>query len=158
MSNRTTTGITTIPLGTTGAGTVTADTTDAKYLVGTGTNFLSLVETSKASRTPTNYWIFIASVNELRRIVGIISDELLLLDTATTATADAYSILLADLKGWTVENVGMAAGTVGSGAIAAGAKISSGEYFGGENFSYSQPTWLNGSGTTLQINEFDKQP
>lgn len=158
MSNRTVTTITTVPLGTVGAGTVTADTIDARYLRGTGTNFLSLVEGTKNSQTPTNYWVFINSKNELRRIVGVISDDLLLLDQTNTAAGDSYSILLADLKGWKVQNVGAGAATVGGVALPINKDVISGEYFAGENFAYAPPTWVNGTGTTLLITEYNKKP
>lgn len=159
MSNRSVTGITTIPLGTAGASTVTADATDAKYLRGTSTtNFLSLVETTKNSQTPTNYWVFINSKNELRRIVGVISDDLILLDQACTANGDTYTILLADLKGWKVQNVGAGAGTVNGVSLPTNKDLISGEYFAGENYAYAPPTWVNGTGTTLLITEFNKKP
>lgn len=158
MSNRSVTTITTVPLGTAGAGTVTADTVDAKYLKGTGTNFLELVEGTKNSQTPTNYWVFIDTVNELRRIVGVISDEVILLDQATTAAGNGYSILLADLKGWKVQNVGAGAATVGGVALPINKDVVSGEYYAGENYAYAPPTWVNGTGTTLLITEYDKKP
>ena len=158
MSNRNVTSITTIPLGTAGAGTVTADTVDARYLKGTGTNFLALVEQTKNSQTPTNYWVFISTVNELRRIVGVISNELLLLDQATTAAGNGYSILLADLKSYSVANIGGANGTLNGQAIVPSQTINSGDYFGGENFAYCPPAWVNGSGTILSIVEQDKKP
>jgi hypothetical protein len=158
MSNRSVTAITTIPLGTTGTGTVTVDATDNRYLRGTGTNFLSLVEGTKNSQTPTNYWVFISTVNELRRIVGVISDDLLLLDQATTAAGNTYSILLADLKGWKVQNVGAGAGTVNGVSLPINKDVVSGEYYAGENYAYAPPTWVNGTGTTLLITEFNKKP
>jgi len=161
MSNRSVTGIATIPAAPplpAPTGTVTADTVDARYLKGTGTNFLALVEQTKNSQTPTNYWVFISTVNELRRIVGVISNDLLLLDQATTASGNGYSILLADLKGWKVQNVGGAAGTVNGVALPANKDVVSGEYFAGENYAYAPPTWVNGTGTTLLITEFNKKP
>ena len=158
MSNRSVTGITTIPLGTAGTGTATADTNDAKYLRGTGSNFLSLVQTTKNSQSPTNYWVFINSKNELRRIVGVISNDLILLDQACTANGDTYTILLADLKGWKVQNVGAGAGTVNGVSLPINKDLISGEYFAGENYAYAPPTWVNGTGTTLLITEFNKKP
>ena len=159
MSNRSITGITTIPAPIPGAvGTVTADTVDSRYLKGSSTNFLDLVEGTKNSQTPTNYWVFISTVNELRRIVGVISDELLLLDQATTASGNSYSILLADLKGWKVQNVGNAAGTVNGVSLPSNKDVISGEYYAGDNYAYAPPTWVNGTGTTLLVTEFNKKP
>lgn len=159
MSNRSVTGISTIPLGTAGSGTITASPIDARYVNGTGTNFLSLVETVKIARVPTNYWLFVNGKNELRRIMGITSDNLLLLDEPTTASGDTYIILLADLiKGWKVQNVGSAVGTVNGEALPANKEVNSGDYYGGTNITYSQPTWVNGTGTTLLITEYDKKP
>lgn len=158
MSNRSVTAITTVPLGTTGAGTVTADANDARYLRGTGTAFLSLVEQTKNSKAPTDYWVFINTINELRQVVSVISDDLILLDQTTTANGNTFSMLYADLKAWKVQNVGAGAATVGGVALAVNKEVDSGEYFAGENFAYSQPTWINGTGTTLLVTEYDKKP
>jgi hypothetical protein len=161
MSNRSITGIATIPAAPplpAPTGTVTADTVDSRYLKGAGTNFLSLVEETKNSQTPTNYWVFIDTANELRRIVGVVSDTVLLLDQATTASGNTYSILLANLKGWEVQNVGAGAGTVNGVSLPVNKEVKSGEYFAGNNYAYSPPTWVNGTGTTLLVTEFNKKP
>jgi hypothetical protein len=157
MSNRTATGITTIPLGTAGAGTVEGD--GGKYIKGTGTNFLSLVEKTKASQSPTNYYIFIKTDNLLLKIVGVISDTLLLVDkdVAGTVTGRGYDILLADLKSWSVTNITATAGTVNGQEIVQGQTIESGDYVFGTDYRYAPPAWANGTSTKLTIVEQNRK-
>jgi hypothetical protein len=154
MASRTVTGISAVPAGVAGTGTVTADTADAKYLRGTGTNFLDLVpkgetRNGKASR----YYVFIPAKSQLIKIIGFISNTLLLLEATNTASADPYQIVKADLQSFRIANQSATAGLLDGQAFAGNAVFESPVIDKTNQYQPQPPHWVNATGTTFLIIE-----
>lgn len=119
---RTSTGYTTVPLGTAGTGTVQRHPTETNILVGTGTQFTVDFKTVY-QLLKQNIWIYCATAHKVFRVTGVVGDELLYVqgDVTGIGVNQAFTYILADLISYgiapqtsaytvTIDDVALAAG------------------------------------------------
>lgn len=140
--NETSTG--SIPTGTAGTGTVTSDTVDVKYLQGSGTFF-----TQAYKGIPSEYIYFPAS-NEVRKVVGIMSDTTIALDRAISVSGAAWEYIYCTMVAFSLANVGGADGEWNGVPFVAGS-VEKDE--GQSSSSFCQVQTFDATGTTFEITE-----
>ena len=78
------TGVQTVPTGDAGAGTVTIDAANLSLVVGTGTDFTGVEK---------GHYIYLNGAAELREILAVTEDTLLLAYPVTAVVGDTYRLI-----------------------------------------------------------------
>jgi len=115
-----------LPIATTKTGTITSLLT---VVTGTGTNF-----TKEVVR---NDYLYNATSNEIRQIVGVTNDTILIIEAAFTTELAGQAVFITRAQYATVAIIATGAGTKDGQAIALGQFISMSGDFGIMPFTYS---------------------
>lgn len=145
---RVVTNLSTIPAGTTGAGTVSCATVDGKHVVGAGTAFLTLF---KGIVEP---WIFFRTTKELRKVAGVISDTSLILEqpVSVAVTANNFdAIENRDNYSYSATVLGAAAADIDGATAPQGFTLNEGEVYIKEYMQRRNPIYVDGTGTQVRI-------
>lgn len=108
MGYRLVTTSTTTPAPTALTGTVTVDSGQSNYLIGTATLFTDEIASNKQ-----NLWVWIPNVSELIKVKGVISDTTLVLWENSTANADPiYLVDVTQVRRIEIDNIGNGTATI----------------------------------------------
>ena len=158
---RVTTGKTSIPLGVAKAGTFTVNGTHTDRLTYSGTaaalDAILAQGRENPEQTKDNLWIYMDGLGTNGTALRVISwgGQTVKIDgDATGANAETWTLVEANLSGWSIFNGGGSAGVVSDVSLASGATVSfSDAPEATYRRRYVDCICVNGTGTSLYIQE-----
>jgi len=149
-TTRNVTGISTIPLGTAKAGTVTGETVGGRfYLRGTGTDFNSFLSIAR-----DNDYIFVESDYLLFQVKSVFKDVIEVDQDPTAVSGATFTYVYANLASYTCTNQGSADADFDGAVMEAGVTEQDERTdYNQVRQSLCQAVKIDGSGTDLLIRE-----